>query len=566
MLLLHHLISARHSILAIASAVALLSMVPWLVKMQPNQRKWTKSLLIILALLTFDAYFRIGSALNNTNFLVGDGLAPFSLFDQIYHGEAVDIARQQPVAAWLASKIIALLAPTENFMKLFSYYSAFSALFATLSIANTYIIARRWLGIYEAFVPATLLSLNASYFLASQFPNPTQIYGFIFLNWLLALDFGRRNCCYYILSVAIGLLATLVRWEGALLVVLSSFVAIYDARKYHLDLRMTIGALAVAAFGLIAIVGAHSIGSSVPFAFLKNTNALTITDTFISASFEEKLQRLTGSLNWKFEKVNALSTNMTVFGLIFSIAGFFALPKKDQLVKLLILYFLSYELVMFIFTIIVPVGNITRPLHVEIFNTAPVHRYYQIYSPVLSILAYIGLKNLVMSSLSSRIGVITGIGLFLLFVTHQIVTRNNTYRQIYFPTSRAGAVKDIVDVAQELRNLKIRNRDIAIVARVGEQYEFLDLLTSPISNYSFGAFHFAILSGNNRVNCVGWDLVDPNRFCSKISGSNIADLNHAPLGGTYALVVVRRGPNNSCRDMALPFVYENSSYCLLGPP
>lgn len=454
---------------------------------------------VLCLIVALDAIVRIRAAIGNTNFIYGDALAPISLLDQIYHRESIDLSRQ----AWLLpvslAGILRVFGEGIGFHRLFIAYSGATAIVTTLTLPLTYALARRFMAPWEALIPVLLLSINASLFVHSDFPNPKQFYMLLFTASLVALD--REQPAMAIMLAALGML---IRWEGALLLVLiAGYLACTDRRW-----RLT-GPLA-AILAIIVALGIHLVFSTTPFGFLINTGAVRPAWT-LPHSAGDFVQLLVGELNWKFEKLHALAVNMTIPGLILASIGAIVAVEKRRSFALPIFYWFGYEGVMLIFTLILPVGNIVSAGFVQQLQTAPVARYYQVLTPVMCIFAYLGLRQVVMLFKRPAYAACVAAVVLVMFALHQIITARNTYANEMRAFAQSGFIANIADVAEWFRANHVRRSDIVLAKADQGALQYMDTVMVD-TYYNFHVFHFSILSGRNRTNCTGDNLDNPNYF------------------------------------------------------
>jgi hypothetical protein len=210
---------------------------------------------------------------------------------------------------------------------------------------------------------------------------------------------------------------------------------------------------------------------------------------------------------------------------------------------------------MLIYTLILPVGNISAPVFSELVSTAPVGRYYQIFTPLLSILAYIGLRSITVGLASGRRVALALI--VSLFCVHQVTISQNTYASTFYPFARNGFIGDVIGAAEHIRQTGVRGSDVVIARATGTGLEAVDVTRENMGGYQLHSFHFAIISGHNRTNCTGYNLENPNLFCSSLTGSRRIDPSALPLGGRAEFVVLI-GPDEGSIPGFAP-TYRNSN-------
>jgi hypothetical protein len=502
--------------------------------------------LIIVGLLTLCVALVQGWAgLANTNFAKGDALAPFSILDQFYAGESVDLSRQGWLLPLLLGNLLRLIGSDLSYHQLFDALATVTALSGAATLPLTYVLARRWCGPFESLIPVALLAINTSFFLHSVIPNPTQVYVLCFMATLVAVD--RRA---WGAALAIATVSVLIRYEGMLLLLLvAGWITAASLRRTAPRFLLYVAPVS-AVLAIAAILCVQVTSSSIPLGFLKNTNAMQAPPVHFS-------HRLVSALAWKFDKLHAFGVNMTMGGMILAAIGGALMPAT--VVVFSAMYWLGYEAVMLVYTLAVPIGAAT-PKFAEIVLTPPVPRYYQVFTPPLLILAYVGLREISRPSGRAQVAVI---GLTLvLYAIHQVATAANSYAADYYGYARSGVAADLVGAAEFVRSTGSRNAEVVIAQQDGEGLVYLDRPGGTAAP-QLHPFFFSIISGRNRTNCTGYNLVNPNLYCSAIASSNIVDLDRLPLGERADFAVVRK-PSNEIGGFDLAF--QNDSFAVWRRP
>lgn len=528
------------------------------------------SAVVLAGLVAVDAAVRLAGVSGNTNFLQGDVLAPFSMFDQFRAGEAVDLSRQSWVLPWLAARLWNLGGGAPSFHSLLVHYSDFTAIAVSLTLPLVFLLARRVVSDIEALATTALAACNGSLYLASVYVNPTLALGFCLTAVTLCLaTLDRRPKTMACLAAAAGAAGFLVRWEGALLLVLANAALLLRAHRGIVPLRLALGLAACSLLLMLGIGVAHVLDSSTPFAFLHNTNAVAPAWSIVRDPPGEQLRVLIRAIGWKVEKLNAFSANLTFVGVVLAAVGaMYALPRLPSLAFPLV-YWLGYEVVMLLFTLAVPIGNSQYLRFFNIFSTAPVDRYYQIFTPIAMIFVYCGIRCIAIASERAldlpwmrpllRAAVISLVVVF--FVLYPVYTAWQTYAAEYWPSSRTGLVADFVRTADFFRANRLRGRDIDIAKQGQNGLEYVDSFPSTVAGYALTVFHFSILSGHNHVNCTGYDLDDPNLFCSVLYHSGTLNLALAPRPD-YLVVLKPLTPAPVAPQFRL--LYQNASFAVFG--
>jgi hypothetical protein len=494
---------------------------------------------VILTII--DIAFRTGAAWNNTNFIQGDTLAPFSLLDLFYHHQPVDLSRQPWLLPYLLSLILRVVDGHLGYRALFGAYGVTTALAASLCVPCVFVIARRFVGRFEALIPALLLSANTSFFIASVYPNPTQLYALcVTLVTLLLLYLDRRPTLFAAAAMLTAALGVLIRWEGALPLAMVTVYLAAKMRRGKVPIAAGIATyLGVAVLLVLALIFQFT-NSSTPFAFLHNTNAVPAS-AVTQWSIGHVADLLVQSLSWKFEKISALSLNLTIFGVILAGIGAVEAAECRSVVLFAVIYWIGYEAVMFVFTLLQPITSDYYLLFHEQLNTVPASRYYEVLTPALVVLGYLGARRVF--ALTSQLGLfraVLAIALVALYVLHQVTVTRTTYVSQYWSYARQGLIADFVAAAEFFRRHDIHDTDIAMAKANGTELEYVDMMPSGVPSYALHTFHFSILSGHNRTNCTGYNLDNPNLFCSVLAKSKIVALDALPLGGRVDYLLLLR--------------------------
>jgi len=464
----------------------------------------------VLAVITAaTAWFWAANALQNANFLEGDALAPFSVFDQFYHHESVDLSRQSWLLPWTLANVLRLYKSTISYHSLFGAYAVATALASGLTVPVVYVLARRFVGPLEAVLPALFLALNTSFGLHALYPNPTQFYALAFTLSLLA--FADRRVWLALLFAGIGMM---IRIEGALLVLL-----IGAWSTWRRDWRP----LAAACAAILAMLAIQTLGSATPFGFLINTQAAKPVGALLNDQSVDRLQAIVGALNWKFEKLHAIALNLTMPGLMLAAIGGWLAVRDRPTLGLAPLYLLAYEAVMLVYTLAVPIGNIVNPGFSTVLSVGPVDRYYEILSPIASVFVYLGLRAITEAMLPWVRSAIIAI-LFALYGLHQLVTFSNTFAATDQHFADGTVVSDAIKVSEYFRHENVRSQDIVLARETPRGLQYVNVIPANGGTYQFHVFHLAILSGHNRVNCTGDNLDNPNLFCSVLQGNKAVKL------------------------------------------
>lgn len=522
--------------------------------------------ILFLSLFIIDITIRSVAAFNNTNFLSGDALAPFSLFDQFYHNEAVDVSRQMWLLPWISAKIIQLFNHDLSYHTLFALYNIFTALAASLTLPILYLLSLRFLTPYGALIPVVLLSINTSFFLESIFNNPTQVYALCMtLVTLCLVNFDRWPIRMAILAAFSAGVGFLIRWEGILLLSLVTIFLFWEGWHKRFSILIA-GIIGFIALGLIfKTIILHISLSTSPFAFLANTNAVAAPFSLLHMNLQQLTELLVRSLSWKLEKLNALSVNLTLLGIILGTIGALVAAEKRPIVLFPIVYWIGYEATMFLFTLIVPVGSSDYLSFTTNLNTLPVDRYYQIFTPVFLLLICLGSKHLL--ELLPRIRFLKStiaVSVIALFAIQQIYITSYTYFNQYYSYARNSSLNEILSLAEYFRTQHVRDKDIGIVRYDKLTLKYSNNFESSFKDYTLHCFHFSILSGHNRTNCTGYNLVNPNLFCSVLSKTDIVELNKTPLGIHFNYLILLK-PNNSQIPAGFHIAFENSIASILEP-
>jgi hypothetical protein len=502
------------------------------------RREWTAvaAWAGLALLLVVDLIARLGAAAGNHNIVEGDVLAPFSLVDQLLHGERVDLARQLPVLPWIVAQAARVLLPADpGFGRLFAFANLATAILSSATLVFLFLIARRLVSPVEALLVAALAAVNAAFFLQSVYFNPTQAYGFFFaatVYFLLLADEGRPRLA--LAAVGAALLGFLMRWEGALLVTLVLVLLAMRARAGRLPRRIVLTAAGMAAVTVLAVVLVHVRHASVPFGFLVNTGAVAPPGAALRYGALEIVDLVVRSLSWKFEKLAVFAANLTPVGILLAILGATrALPERPAL-KLPLLYWIGYELVMLVYTWIVPVGDATYLTFRRTLLLQPVERYYQIYTPWLTLLAYIGGRWILRRVMSARMAVAAGVAMGTLVALWNGRVAYVTFERLCSETPQ---VAEAARAADFFRARHLRQQHIVVLEPDGmDGWRYAD-------TFAGHAFLFAVLSGGNVVNCTGKDLKDPNLFCSKLYGPLPGDgASPAIAEADYVILLKPRRP------------------------
>ncbi|HEV2099375.1 MAG TPA: hypothetical protein VGR45_10675 [Stellaceae bacterium] len=527
--------------------------------------------ILLLGLIGADIAIRLAGVAGNTNFLQGDVLAPFSLFDQFRAGEAADLSRQPWILPWFAAQIWRLAGSRSDFHSLLTFYSAFSAVAVSLTLPLVFLLARRAVSDVEALLATLLVACNASLYLASIYISPTLVLGLCLTGVTLCLaELPRRPIAMACLTVLAGAAGFLARWEGALLLVLANTALLGAARRGVVPLRVVLVLAGASLLLMFGIGVAHIRGSSTPFAFLHNTNAIAPAWSFFGDSPGEQLRITIRAISWKMEKLNAFSVDLTFIGVVLAAIGAVNVLPRLPALAFPIIYWVCYELVMLVFTLIVPIGSDHYLTFFDVLSTGPVDRYYQIFTPVATILLYCGLRSIVVAVehtlgfKAARWLVSGAAGVFLaaLFAVYPVYTAQRTYFDQYWPFARTGIAADLVDTADFFRGSGVRGRDIYVARDTAHGLEFVDTFPSSAPGYALSVFHFSILSGHNRVNCTGYNLDDPNLFCSALSHSQVVDLTSRPGSDVNFLILEK--PLSARRQIPASFhlVHADASFAV----
>jgi hypothetical protein len=493
--------------------------------------------LIALALIVLvDAVVRVRAATSHTFWDAGDLLAPFSLFDGYLHGLAVDTSRQPWLLPWLMSVVSRTFVP-DDLSSLLRFANGTTALISTATLLPTYAFARRFLDPRWALAAVLIVAVNAMFFVSSVYFNPTQAYGFFFTLTCAFMVHSDRDRRMLVGAALAALGGFAMRHEGALLLALTLGWILVEAWRGTVVCRFALGTCFAVGLASVAIFGVSIVQSKHPFAFLILSNAADLPSR---PSFWPLLVSV---LTWKLEKFNGLTVNLTIFAMMLLVPGWMVARRIARLADFPLIYLASYEAVFLVYSF---AAGLMSEAHLTVLyqiNADPTPRYYQILTPVLTVYVVVFLCKVVWSSVVARI-VVSGTVLLLGF--QQIATASYFYRTVFVATSENGTHRDLIALADEFRRIGARDANVVMIHPNGTNMDF---------DHEPPPFTMKLLFGVGSVNCVGRDLLNPNRTCDRILGRSYFD----PARDPAAFVVVRGDAGG-----VGPLLYRNASFSLYG--
>jgi hypothetical protein len=462
----------------------------------------------VLIAVLISAAILLPSATSHLAYIQNDVLAPFWLIDQAYHGEALVADRQQ----WLLPLTIGLglkaFAVADRYSTLIHLSTACTAIFLSLTAIPMYFLALRFAGERAALVAVALLLTNAQFCISGLYLNPTVTFTFLvtaffaILVWTPETPSPRR---LFGLAAVAGL-SVFVRHEGLILLALFFWIVCWHVRFRHLNTRIAIGAVGVAAAFALTNYGVRLLWANDGVGFLRNTGT---TDTFFSLAklgFRDAFRYLMAVLNYKAEMLIAFAVSLTLPLLLLVPLGAASSLQQRKSAGFLLLYIFLYESIVVAYLLVLPVSGYflqSFTISHQIIDVHVVVRYYQVFTPILLLFATLGglevfSRFLTKSAVQVRKWTCIGLlALLTLFCLHQQFLLWNTYPVLFTDADPHAA--EAVEAADWLRSKGIRKTEIAMFAP------------------SLHPVHFAILSGN-RVNCWGGQS-DPNWNCERARGA-----------------------------------------------
>jgi hypothetical protein len=474
----------------------------------------------LVVLLAGDVALRLHRATSHLRCDCGDLLAPFSLTEQFLYGPLPDAGRQQVLLPALLALLMRVAAVPNNIVVMLKFCHAFTAVFSSLCLVPVYLIGRRLLSAWHGFAAALLLAANGTFAVDSYYYNPTQVYAFIFTCTLLCLLVPGRRALWA--AAVLAGLGYAVRHEGLLLVVLLVVVCVVRWRRAQVTAREAlVGTLLTA--GLAAATWAvHWSFSVSSTAFLQNTGATAGWWSILHGTAAQAGRVLLQSANLLVERAQALAVIHTLMGIVLVPLGATLLARRNKAIWWGPVHLLLYEAVVFALIVAQPVTDQryeSLPIGTPM---AGITRYYQVWTPVLVLLAYAGawgLAGLLVRSVARRI-LLVGTAV-VLFIAQQQAALVFSYRRIFAPDDRS-KYEQVYALAQFFRDRGIRNRQLVVARSSGRELlvpgtRDLNPLSRPV--------YLSILTGHNDVNCWHFDLLQPNADCQSRDGvETVADL------------------------------------------
>jgi hypothetical protein len=446
--------------------------------------------LIFFLLLILDLAVRLSVATHNSNWTSGDLLGPFMLVDQFFHQEPPNTFRQQWLLPMLISGLMKLLNTPDQFLAMLYTCNAVTAVTSSLVHIPIYIAARKLFGSKSAIWVTLLLFSNSLFLISSFYFNPTQTYTLFFTIAIVMMVFfeHHKDSDYFlpVLAIVIGL-SYFIRHEGVILITTFACFIAWGFKTKKISRKQVIYSL----FILMTLIISNQVFrlsfTNHPWAFMANTGAVNKPFSVLNFSLEHLFNLVITSFNFKLEKMVAFVVNLTFLGILFMPLGYYYLINHKTFDFFWIfLYWLIYEVVMFIYTLVLPVADNSYLITLHQFQPLPVPRYYQVFTPLLILFVYVGIQfstGCIASGKKMRKMIVHG--LLLAFMIHQLTLTYNFYKN-HYASFNQGSEGDFIATAQFFRDHQIRNANILYY-------------NNELSKYVY----FSVISGGNTVNC--WD-------------------------------------------------------------
>ncbi len=500
----------------------------------------------LVTLVALDMAVRIYAAKSHYNYFAADMLAPYSIVDQILHGELPDAGRQQLGYAAVTAGLVKVAGVREDAGRLIHAVNIVTAITSSLVLIPLYYLARRLIGIGGAFIALLLLMSNPSYLVESSAYNPTQMLVLCFTGMCVAAVRVQedRSVAAYRLFWALACVAYFVRHEGLIFLTAAALTSGVFCKLGHVRRRDFVLGLACGATGLAAGWLAHRLFTAQPYAYLENTNATGDWFEAIHYEFSDQVMLVVRAVQWKLEKLTAFVVMLTLPGCV--IAGIAAWHlRRNAALWFASGYFVIYEAAMLVYTLAVPVGGDHYVPLRETFDSRPCLRYDQIYLPLACLLLAYALRQFATLVLRRAPRELLVACVVVLVVGFQGIVAYHSHRSLVAASNHRSVQLRNLDIARYFRESGIRRASL-LVCSLKDNALKIDV-SDPMWTHPI---HLSVLSGNNDVNCWHYDLAHPNISCiDRYKTDDVAELLAMPQVPKNYVIVLGEPPNGSQREL-----------------
>jgi hypothetical protein len=239
-------------------------------------------------------------------------------------------------------------------------------------------------------------------------------------------------------------------------------------------------------------------------------------------------------------------------------AGMFV--RRRRFAVMAVTYCVLYEIVMLVFTLVLPIGEERHLQLLAYYNPLSVPRYYQIYTPFLCMFLLAALLMLIprMKYVKLRGAILTC--LVMGFCAYQVALGYYTYRLSIQPMSTNPDVQFAYELSNVFRSHGIRGSGMLITTVQGAEAR---VPSNQSQSYYCHPGLLAILTGNNDVNCWSFDLARPNITCIERYGSDVPGVIMQRAAEKIEYLVVRGGGSVSVDNVSLQELYRSPRFSIL---
>ncbi|MEY9878658.1 hypothetical protein [Bradyrhizobium sp. USDA 328] len=456
----------------------------------------------VLALALFNIIALLVMATRHLAYLQNDPLAPFYLIDQAYHGELLVADRQPWLLPLLIGKALHGLSIADRYTLIMHASTAITTIFVGLTALPLFFLVRRFGSDRTAMIAVILLLTNAQFCISGLYLNPTVLLTFLVTLFFAVLVYWPPRAPLTLAAIA-GL-SVLIRHEGLILAALLLWIIYWKYRQHdHSGRPAASKAVAFLALIVVANYTVRLLWTADAIGFLRNTGTSDRFFSLLSFSPARVFSYLMAVLNYKMEKLDVIAATLPLPLLALVPIGAVASLRKRSGAGFIMMYLPLYEAVVLIYLLVLPVSTYllqnysATNLLIDVRNVV---RYYQVFTPMLLFFAAIGgaeVYHLISSKTSGKFDaqlVKAAYVIVAVFCINQQFLLQTSY-QFQFVKAEPHAA-EAFEAADWFRAKQIRRTPIGMIAP------------------SLHPVHFAIMSGNNEVNCWGGQS-DPNWDCEQ---------------------------------------------------
>ncbi|WP_439403053.1 hypothetical protein ACNJYA_13045 [Bradyrhizobium sp. DASA03068] len=467
----------------------------------------------VLALALFNIIVLLVMATRHLAYLQNDPLAPFYLIDQAYHGELLIADRQPWLLPLLIGKALHGLSVADRYTLIMHASTAITTIFVGLTALPLFFLVRRFGSDRTAMIAVILLLANAQFCISGLYLNPTALLTFLLTLFFAVLVYWPPRAPLTLATIA-GF-SVLIRHEGLILAAFLLWIIYWKYRHDHSGRPAALKAVAFLALIVVANYTVRLLWTADAIGFLRNTGTSDKFFSLLSFSPARVFSYLMAVLNYKMEKLDVIAATLPLPLLALVPIGAVASLGKRSGAGFIMMYLPLYEAVVLIYLLVLPVSTYllqnysAANLLIDVRNVA---RYYQVFTPMLLFFAAIGgaeAYHLISSKTSGKFDaqlVKAAYVIVAVFCINQQFLLQTSYR-FQFVNAEPHAA-EAFETADWFRARQIRRTPIGMIAP------------------SLHPVHFAIMSGNNEVNCWGGQS-DPNWNCEQAGRASATNLLQA---------------------------------------